>query len=191
MAGIGFFLDSYDIFAINLITILLGLVFWSGSSEEAAYGYGGNNGHLPTHVSQALKVSTSAGIIVGQVFFGWLADTYGRRRMYGVELGIIITSTLSCALVSPSFSVSFTGLMVFWRVMMGVGIGGDYPLSSVITAEYVLPTYSFSSSCILLNGNLQRGLLISKMTHGPLPLLLLANKAQSTVGLLLHDGGVV
>ncbi|KAI0811610.1 major facilitator superfamily domain-containing protein [Xylaria sp. FL0064] len=136
VAGIGFFLDSYDIFAINLVTLLLGVVFWQGSPEDAIHGYGGNNGVLPTSVSQTLKTSTSAGIVIGQLVFGWLADKYGRRKMYGVELGIILVSTLSCCLISASQAVSFTGLMTFWRVLMGVGIGGDYPLSSVITSEF-------------------------------------------------------
>ncbi|KAK6957823.1 hypothetical protein Daesc_000612 [Daldinia eschscholtzii] len=107
VAGIGFFLDSYDIFAINLVTTLLGVVFWHGAPENAKNGYGGNFGHLPTPVSQTLKASTSAGIIVGQVLF-----------------------------VAASQAISFTGLMTFWRVMMGVGIGGDYPLSAVITSEF-------------------------------------------------------
>ncbi|KAL0933297.1 phosphate:h+ symporter [Colletotrichum truncatum] len=136
VAGVGFFLDSYDIFAINLIITLLGVVFWQGPPEQATHGYGGNNGELPGPVNSALKASTSGGIIIGQIVFGWLADVFGRRRMYGVELGIIILATLSAALVSPSQSVSFTGLMIFWRVIMGVGIGGDYPLSSVITSEF-------------------------------------------------------
>jgi PHS family inorganic phosphate transporter-like MFS transporter len=55
--------------------------------------------------------------------------------MYGVELAIIISATLGQALAAPSVSISMTGLLIFWRVMMGVGIGGDYPLSAVITSE--------------------------------------------------------
>ncbi|KAK8106096.1 Repressible high-affinity phosphate permease [Apiospora kogelbergensis] len=136
VAGIGFFLDSYDIFAINMITTLLGVVFWNGPPEKAVNGYGGNYGTLPTPVSQTLKASTSAGIVIGQVLFGWLADVFGRRRMYGVELAIIVVATFGCTLVAPSQAMSFTGLMAFWRVIMGVGIGGDYPLSSVITSEF-------------------------------------------------------
>ncbi|KAI1116879.1 major facilitator superfamily domain-containing protein [Nemania sp. NC0429] len=136
VAGIGFFLDSYDIFAINLVTTLLGVVFWQGPPSDAINGYGGNYGVLPTSVSQALKTSTSGGIVIGQIIFGWLADKYGRRKMYGVELGIILVSTLCCCLVAASQAVSFTGLMTFWRVIMGIGIGGDYPLSSVITSEF-------------------------------------------------------
>jgi PHS family inorganic phosphate transporter-like MFS transporter len=118
VAGVGFFLDSYDIFAINLITTFLGVVFWEGTADQAENGYGGNDGVLPTEVSQALKASTSAGIVIGQVVFGWLADVFGRRKMYGIELGIIVLSTMNCALSSPSQSMSSTGLLTFWRVMM-------------------------------------------------------------------------
>ena len=32
--------------------------------------------------------------------------------------------------------MSVVGLIIFWRVLMGVGIGGDYPLSSIITSEF-------------------------------------------------------
>ena len=56
--------------------------------------------------------------------------------MYGVELGIVLVATLSCALASGSPAISTAGLLIFWRVLMGVGIGADYPLSSVITSEF-------------------------------------------------------
>lgn len=136
IAGVGFFIDSYQIFAINLVTIFLGLVFWQGSPEDSKNGFGGSSGHLPTFANQALKVSTSAGIVVGQILFGWLADYVGRRKMYGFELGIILVATLNFALANPSQSVNSTAVFIFHRVIMGVGIGGDYPLSSVITSEY-------------------------------------------------------
>ncbi|OAA38833.1 phosphate permease [Metarhizium rileyi] len=134
VAGVGFLLDSYDIFSINLITSLLGMVFWSGEGDTN--GYGGNNGFLPDTTSQALKAATSAGIVVGMVVFGWLSDALGRRRMYGVELAIIVFGTFSCALASSSPAIGSAGLLIFWRVLMGIGIGGDYPLSSVITSEF-------------------------------------------------------
>lgn len=92
------------------------MVFWQG--DGSANGFGGNRGELPTPVSQALKASTSAGIIIGQVLFGWLADVFGRRKMYGIELGIILLSTMNCALASSSPAMTSTGLFVFWRVMM-------------------------------------------------------------------------
>jgi PHS family inorganic phosphate transporter-like MFS transporter len=137
VAGVGFFTDSYDIFAINLVVAMLGVVFWQGATS--------NPGKIPSTSDTAIKVSTSGGTVIGQLFFGWLADQIGRKRMYGIELMIIIMATLAQALASSSTAVSITGLLVFWRVIMGIGIGGDYPLSSVITSEYVVGRAIFRS----------------------------------------------
>ncbi|KAJ5483092.1 Repressible high-affinity phosphate permease [Penicillium diatomitis] len=129
VAGVGFFTDSYDIFAINLASAMLGIVFWQDAS-------GKNAGKIPSSADTAIKVSTSGGTVIGQLLFGWLADRIGRKRMYGIELIIIIFATLAQALSSDSPAMSIVGLLIFWRVIMGIGIGGDYPLSSIITSEF-------------------------------------------------------
>lgn len=126
VAGIGFFTDSYDIFSINLVTSMLGVVFWQDS----------NKGTIPSNSDTAIKVSTAGGTVIGQLGFGCLADVVGRKRMYGLELILIIFATLAQALSSDSPAIGIVGLIIFWRVIMGVGIGGDYPLSSVITSEF-------------------------------------------------------
>lgn len=133
VAGVGFFTDSYDIFAINLASAMLGVVFWLDN----------NKGKIPSNSDTAIKVSTSGGTVIGQLAFGWLADHLGRKKMYGIELIIIIFGTLAQALSSDSPAMSIVGVLVFWRVIMGIGIGGDYPLSSIITSEYVT-TISFA-----------------------------------------------
>lgn len=127
VAGVGFFTDSYDIFAINLAVSMLGVVYWQGAQH--------NPGKLPSTSDTAIKVATSGGTVIGQLFFGWLADRIGRKRMYGIELMIIIMATLAQALSAGSRAMSITGLLIFWRIIMGIGIGGDYPLSSIITSE--------------------------------------------------------
>jgi len=110
---------------VNLITSILGMVFWQGAPTPGS-NHGGNNGSLPTSVNTAIKASTSGGAVLGQIGFGWLADRVGRRKMYGVELAIIVFATMAQALSAPSAAVTMTGLLIFWRVMMGIGIGGDY-----------------------------------------------------------------
>lgn len=122
VAGIGFFTDAYDIFAIGLITSMMGIAFYGGD--------------MPSTSSTAVKVATSGGTVIGQLGFGALADIVGRKRMYGLELIIIIFATLAQALSAASPAITFTGIIVFWRVLMGIGIGGDYPLSSIITSEF-------------------------------------------------------
>jgi PHS family inorganic phosphate transporter-like MFS transporter len=133
---------------------MLGMVFW----QDAADGTG-NGGNVPNSVNTAIKAATSGGAVLGMLGFGWLADHVGRRKMYGVELGIIVLATLAQSLTAPSPSMTFTGLFIFWRVMMGIGIGGDYPLSSVITSEYVqyLPFVDFK---LLFNPSTNRIILI-------------------------------
>lgn len=123
VAGTGFLCDAYDIFAINIASVVLAYAFFSTSA-------------LPSSSDSALKVATSAGTVFGQLFFGWLADAVGRKRIYGLELIIIISSTLAQAISGESASLSIIGVLIFWRIIMGIGIGGDYPLSSIITSEF-------------------------------------------------------
>ncbi|KAJ5691924.1 phosphate:H+ symporter [Penicillium macrosclerotiorum] len=112
VAGVGFFTDSYDIFAINLVVGMLGVVYWQGAHSSS--------GKIPSSSDTAIKVATSGGTVIGQLFSdGW-----------PIEL------VASASLTSSSPGMSITGLLIFWRVIMGIGIGGDYPLSSIITSEF-------------------------------------------------------
>ena len=116
VAGVGFFTDSYDIFVVSLLTIMLGIVFWPQTK-----------GVMPTSSDTAIKVATSGGTVIGQLGFGALADVIGRKRMYGVELIIIIIATLGQTLCAPSPAVSIVGSIIFWRVVMGIGKPLDFP----------------------------------------------------------------
>ncbi|KAF8072062.1 inorganic phosphate transporter, partial [Lyophyllum atratum] len=130
VAGVGFFTDAYDIFAINIASTMLGYVYGKGSPL--------NKSGQKLNKSQDLgvKVATPVGTLVGQLLFGWLADVVGRKRMYGIELMIIIIATFGQALSGGGHAVGIIGVLVVWRFLMGVGIGGDYPLSAVISSEF-------------------------------------------------------
>jgi PHS family inorganic phosphate transporter-like MFS transporter len=49
---------------------------------------------------------------------------------------IIIIGTLGQAVAGQAPAISIYGVMIMWRFIMGVGIGGDYPLSAIITSEF-------------------------------------------------------
>ncbi|KAF9141162.1 Inorganic phosphate transporter pho84, partial [Linnemannia schmuckeri] len=123
VAGVGFFTDAYDLFAINLVTPMLGIIYFDG-------------GILPSDIDLGIKVAASIGTFLGQVGFGYLADRLGRKRMYGIELMIIIVATLGQALSGVGRVISLPAALIVWRLFVGVGIGGDYPLSAVITSEF-------------------------------------------------------
>lgn len=85
-----------------------------------------------------LNIATLGGSIIGQLMFGILADRLGRRKMYGLELVITVGGTMGVLMSSQGEgSMSIIGWLLWWRVVVGLGIGSDYPLSAVICAEYV------------------------------------------------------
>jgi MFS transporter, PHS family, inorganic phosphate transporter len=130
VAGVGFFTDSYDIFAVSLLTIMIGIV----------YGHKGK-GAISTPQDTAIKVATSAGTVIGQVGFGALADIVGRKRMYGLELILIIFATLAQSLSGAGPGGSIVGILIFWRVLMGIGefaAAGTHQLHRLIFTQKAL-----------------------------------------------------
>ncbi|KAK7051065.1 hypothetical protein VNI00_005177 [Paramarasmius palmivorus] len=139
------YVDAYDIFAINIASTMLGYVYGTGKPGQhinilsliltQLVPFQGQE-KLNANQDLGVKVATPVGTLVGQVLFGWLADMVGRKRMYGVELMIIIVTTFAQALSGNGHAVGIIGVLVVWRFLMGVGIGGDYPLSAVISSEF-------------------------------------------------------
>lgn len=129
IAGMGFFTDAYDLFTISLVTKLLGRIYYytPGSSTP---------GSLPPNVSAAVNGVALCGTLAGQLFFGWLGDKLGRKRVYGMTL---MTMVICCIASGLSFGHTAKGVMAtlcFFRFWLGFGIGGDYPLSATIMSEY-------------------------------------------------------
>ncbi|KJA16682.1 hypothetical protein HYPSUDRAFT_206867 [Hypholoma sublateritium FD-334 SS-4] len=123
VAGVGLFTDAYDIFAINIASTMLAYVYYNTSS-------------LPVEVDLGVKVATPAGTVVGQLLFGFLGDVFGRKKIYGIELIVMIIGTFGQALAGSAPAVNIIGVLVAWRFLVGIGIGGDYPSSAVISSEF-------------------------------------------------------
>lgn len=70
------------------------------------------------------------GAFVGALVFGRIADLRGRKYAYGVEMSILVIFAIVSAL-----STSVIMLMIA-RFILGIGVGGDYPVSSTIMSEY-------------------------------------------------------
>jgi PHS family inorganic phosphate transporter-like MFS transporter len=81
-AGMGFFTDAYDLFIIGVVTSLL-RPLW----------------HLTTWQLATLNGASLAAAAFGAVIFGMLSDKLGRKKMYGIEVAILlvfINSPLYC-----------------------------------------------------------------------------------------------
>ncbi|PTB64120.1 MFS general substrate transporter [Trichoderma citrinoviride] len=122
VAASGFLTDSYNLFSTNVILASVAFVYWPHGGEWT---------------SLLINFFTLLGSIVGQLLFGYLADRFGRTRLYGIELVLVIVSTIGVATSSHGYGdMSFIGLFIWWRFVMGIGIGAEYPLSATITSEW-------------------------------------------------------
>jgi PHS family inorganic phosphate transporter-like MFS transporter len=117
VSGLGFFTDAYDLFVIGVVLLIL------SGSEPTSF-------HLTQSQMSAIGASSLFSAIAGQLIFGRIADIYGRKKIYGTELAILIIGAFF-----SSISWNFESLL-FSRILLGVGIGGDYPVSATIMSEY-------------------------------------------------------
>ncbi len=122
VAGMGFFTDAYDLFVISLVIPIL-----------VALQPGGTIGKSELAL---LGAAALMGAAVGQVLFGWLGDRLGRRRVYGFTLSLMAIGAVGSALSVSLGGLSTLTVLILWRFVLGVGVGGDYPLSATIMSEY-------------------------------------------------------
>jgi MFS transporter, PHS family, inorganic phosphate transporter len=113
ISGMGFFTDAYDLFVIGVVMSLLKPIWHVGKLEEGLVE------------STALLAAA-----IGALLFGRVADMVGRKRIYGVEVLVLAAGAIACA-----FSPNIWWLIGF-RFILGIGIGGDYPVSATIMSEY-------------------------------------------------------
>jgi PHS family inorganic phosphate transporter-like MFS transporter len=113
ISGMGFFTDAYDLFIIGIVVDIL-KTQWSLSTTQVSL----------------LNSATLAASAVGAIVFGRVADILGRKRIYGYEVLILAVGAIASAL-APNFA-----FLLISRIVLGIGIGGDYPVSATIMSEY-------------------------------------------------------
>lgn len=129
IAGMGFFTDAYDLFCISLVTKLLGRIYYHVDGSPTP-------GSLPPNVSASVNGVALCGTLSGQLFFGWLGDKMGRKRVYGMTLMLMVLCSVASGLSFGHTPKSVMATLCFFRFWLGFGIGGDYPLSATIMSEY-------------------------------------------------------
>lgn len=87
-----------------------------------------------------------AGACVGALFFGWLTDRFGRKKLFIITLVVYLLATLATA-----FSFSAWWFFLF-RFLTGFGIGGEYAaINSAI--DELIPSKHRGRIDLLINGS--------------------------------------
>jgi MFS family permease len=76
-----------------------------------------------------------AGAVLGALFFGWLTDRLGRKRLFFITLGVYLLATGATA-----FAWDFPSFALF-RFLTGAGIGGEYTAIASAIQEFVPARY--------------------------------------------------
>lgn len=131
MAGMGLFTDAYDLFCIPPIMVLIGHVYYQDEVENPKDRY-----KVPIPVSSTMFAMALLGTVIGQLVFGRLGDRMGRRHVYGLALMLMILGSIGCGFSICTTRGCVLGSLGFFRFLLGIGIGGDYPLSATIMSEF-------------------------------------------------------
>ena len=118
-AGLGFFTDAYDLFIIGTASALIAKE-WGLSTSATSFS---NSVGLINSI-------TLISAFVGAFVFGRIADVFGRKKIYGLEAGLMVFGALASA-----FAPNVIWLVIF-RFILGIGVGGDYPVSAVLMSEF-------------------------------------------------------
>jgi MFS transporter, PHS family, inorganic phosphate transporter len=113
VSGMGFFTDAYDLFVIGIAATLIKQQ-WDLSADRLAL----------------LNATMLGAACLGALICGRLADLFGRKRVYWLVAAIMVVAAIGSAL-APTYWV-----LIGFRFLLGLGVGGDYPVSAVLMTEY-------------------------------------------------------
>jgi MFS transporter, PHS family, inorganic phosphate transporter len=151
ISGMGFFTDAYDLFIIGVVMTMLKPLWHVGKLEEGLVE------------STALLAAA-----LGALLFGRVADMLGRKRIYGVEVLV-----LAAGAIGSAFAPNIWWLIGL-RFILGIGIGGDYPVSATIMSEYagkasrgmmVTLVFAMQAAGLIVGPLLASALLATHLSH--------------------------
>ncbi len=87
-----------------------------------------------------------AGAVLGALFFGWLTDRLGRKKLFFITLAVYLVATAATA---TSWNIASFAL---FRFLTGAGIGGEYAAINS-TIQELIPARVRGWSDLVINGS--------------------------------------
>ncbi len=90
------------------------------------------------------------GAVAGALFFGWLTDRLGRKKLFSITVLVYLVATIACGL-----SWNFWSFALF-RMLTGAGIGGEYAAVNA-TIQELIPARRRGFTDLVVNGSFWLG----------------------------------
>ncbi len=94
-----------------------------------------------------------AGAVLGALFFGWLTDRLGRKKLFFITLAVYLTATAATAFTWNIWSFALC------RFVTGAGIGGEYAAINS-TIQELIPARMRGWTDLVINGSFWIGAAI-------------------------------
>jgi MFS family permease len=149
------------IIGLGTVWILDGLEVTIVGNLSGQLAKAGSGVHITaSQVSGFGAASYVAGACVGALFFGWLTDRFGRKKLFMITLGVYLAATAMTAL-------SFSSWWFFlFRFLTGLGIGGEYAaINSAI--DELIPARHRGRVDLAINGTFWLGAAIGAVVTIP------------------------
>ena len=115
-SGLGWALDAMDVGLISFVLAQLA-VQWQTTDVELSW----------------IASAGFVGMAIGAVLGGLLADRIGRRQVFALTLLVYGLATGASALSET------VAVLIAWRFLVGLGLGGELPVASTLVSEFAPP----------------------------------------------------
>ena len=130
LAGfLGWTLDAFDFFVLTFVI------------DDVARSFGKTRPDIALALTLALATRP-----IGAIVFGIMADRWGRR------LPLMINVVMYAALSVLSGLAPSYGIFIFWRMLFGVAMGGEWGIGASLALESVSPKWRGLFSGVLQEG---------------------------------------
>ncbi len=140
-ASIGNTLEWYDFAIYGYFAVVIGELFFPSANKE-----------LATISAFAAFASGYLARPIGALIFGHIGDKIGRKKSLVASVGIMAISTISIALLPTYEHIGIYApiLLVFFRIISGISVGGEYIASAVYVLESTTNNKNFNVSLIIV-----------------------------------------